>query len=167
MFNGCTLAVFAGCSLLMTLLGAMFGEYDIIGLGVGTAMTVFAWNEFKGRAMLRRFEPHACSRLGWNQLNLMTMVIVYAAWMISQALWGPSPYDAAIAKEAMLAGPLGSINDLYKTITIAIYGGLIAATLIFQGINSLYYFGRRKHVEAYLGETPEWVVDLQRRDVTQ
>ena len=67
----------------------------------------------------------------------------------------------------MLAGPLGSINDLYKTITIAIYGGLIAATLIFQGINALYYFTRRKHVEAYVSETPEWVVDLQRRDVTQ
>ena len=167
MFNGCSLAVFAGCSLLMALLGAMFGEIDIIGLAVGSGLAVLAWNEFRGRAMLRRLEPHACSVLGMNQLNLLTMVIVYAGWMISQALWGPSPYDAAIAKEATLAGSLGSINDLYKTITIAIYGGLIAGTLIFQGINSLYYFTRRKHVEAYVSETPEWVVDLQRRGVAQ
>jgi hypothetical protein len=167
MFNGCSLAVFAGCSLLMALLGAMFGEFDIIGLAVGSGLALLAWNEFRGRAMLRRLEPHACSVLGWNQLNLLIMVIVYAGWMISQAMWGPSPYDAAIAKEAMLAGSLGSINDLYKTITIAIYGGLIAGTLIFQGINSLYYFTRRKQVEAYVSETPEWVVDLQRRGVAQ
>jgi len=164
-FNGCTLAVFAGCSLLMALLGAMFGEIDIIGLGMGAGLAMLAWNEFRGRAMLRRFELHACRVLGWNQLNLMTMVIIYSAWMLAGALWGPGPYDEDIARESMLAGPLGSINELYKIISMAIYGGLIAATLIFQGLNSLYYFTRSKHVEAYVSETPQWVVDLQRRGV--
>ena len=49
--------------------------------------------------------------------------------------------------------------------TKSIYGGLIAGTLVFQGLNSFYYFTRRKHLEAYLIETPEWVVELQRRGV--
>ena len=164
-FNGCTLAVFSGFSLLFALIAVMFGEFDIIGLGMGAGLALLAWNEFRGRTMLRRFELYGCHVLGWNQLILMSMVIVYAAWMLAESLWGPSPYDEAIAGESMLAGPLGSINDLYKIISMAIYGGLIAATLIFQGLNSLYYFTRRKHVEAYLSETPQWVVELQRRGV--
>jgi hypothetical protein len=163
MFNGCTLAVLAGCSGLMALIGLMFGELDIIGLVMAVGLGLLAWNEFRGRAMLRRFELYGCQALGWNQLILMTMVIVYAAWMLSGALWGPSPYDEAIAGESLLAGPLGSINNLYKMISMAIYGGLIAGTLIFQGLNAFYYFTRRQHVEAYLSQTPEWVVELQRR----
>ena len=165
MFNGCVLAVFSGFSLLFALIGLMFGEVDIIGLGMGAGLALLAWNEFRGRAMLRRFELDGCHVLGWNQLILMTMVTVYAAWMLAEAIWGPSPYDEAIAGESMLAGSLGSINELYKTISMAIYGALIAGTLIFQGINALYYFTRRKHVEAYLSETPQWVVELQRRGV--
>ena len=164
-FNGCTLAVFAGLSGLMALVGAMFGELDIIGLGLGAGLALLAWGEFRGRAMLRRFEVYGCHALGWNQLILMSMVIVYAAWMLAAALWGPGPYDEAMAHESMLTGPLGSINELYRIISMAIYGGLIAGTLIFQGLNSLYYFTRRKHVEAYLSETPQWVVELQRRGV--
>ena len=163
--NGCILVVFSGFSLLLALIGVMFGEFDIIGLGMGAGLALLAWNEFRGRAMLRRFELYGCHVLGWNQLSLMAMVIVYAAWMLAGALWGPGPYDEAIASESMLAGPLGSINDLYRMISMAIYGGLIAGTLIFQGLNSLYYFTRRKHVEAYLSETPRWVVELQRRGV--
>ena len=164
--NGCILAVFSGFSLLFALLAVMFGEFDLIGLGMGAALAMLAWGEFRGRAMLRRFEPRASHVLGWNQLSLMAMVIVYAAWMLASAMWGPGPYDEAIAQESMLAGPLGSINDLHKIISAAIYGGLIAGTLIFQGLNSLYYFTRRKHVEAYLNETPRWVVELQRRGVS-
>ena len=163
--NGCILVAFAGLSLLTALIGVMFGEFDIIGLGMGAGLALLAWNEFRGRAMLRRFELYGCHVLGWNQLSLMAMVIVYAAWMLGEALLGPGPYDEAIARESMLAGPLGSINNLYRIISVLIYGGLIAGTLIFQGLNSLYYFTRRKHVEAYLSETPEWVVQLQRRGV--
>ena len=166
MTNGCILAIFSGCSLLMALIGAMFGEFDILGLGMGAGLALLAWNEFRGRAMLRRVELRGCRVLGWNQVALMAMVIGYAAWMLGKAVWGPNPYDEAIARESLLAGPLGSINDLYQMISMAIYGGLIAGTLIFQGLSSLYYFTRRKHVEAYLRETPEWVLDLQRRGVT-
>jgi hypothetical protein len=163
--NGCILVVFSGISGLLALMGVMFGEFDVIGLGLGAGLALLAWNEFRGRAMLRRFELRGCRVLGWNQLVLMAMVIVYAAWMLGSSLWGPGPYDEAIARERMLAGPLGSINNLYKMISVVIYGGLIAGTLIFQGLNSLYYFTRGKHVEAYVSETPEWVVDLQRRGV--
>ncbi len=165
MANGCILAVFAGGSFLFVVAGALFGEFDVIGMVMGVGLALLAWNEFRGRAMLRRFELRGCGVLGWNQLGLMALVISYAAWMLGQALWGPNPYEEAMTRETMLTGPLGSIGQLYKTISLAVYGGLIAGTVIFQGINSLYYFTRRKHVKAYLCETPEWLVELHQRDV--
>ena len=135
------------------------------GLVMGVGLALFAWNEFRGRTMLLRFELRGCRVLGWNQLGLMALVVGYAGWMLAQALWGPNPYQEAISREAELAGPLGSISQLHKLISLAVYGGLIAGTLVFQGLNSLYYFTRRKHVTAYLRETPQWVVTLQQRGV--
>ena len=44
---------------------------------------------------------------------------------------------------------------------LALYGSVIALSVIFQGGNALYYFTRRKHVEAYVAETPAWIRDLQ------
>ena len=164
--NGYILAVFSCGSLLFAAIGAMFGELDVIGLVMGVGLALVAWNEFRGRGRLLRFELGGCRLLGWNQLGLMAMVVGYAAWMLGKALWGANPYEEAVAGEPLLAGPLGGIGQLYKTISLAIYGGLIAGTLIFQGLNSLYYFTRRKHVQAYLRETPEWVVQLQRHGVT-
>jgi len=161
--NGCILAVFSGGLFLFVAVGALFGEIDVVGLVMGVGLALVAWNEFRGRAMLRRYDVRACRVLGWNQLGLMAFVIGYAAWMLGQAQWGPNPYAEAMAGETTLAGPLGSIDQLYKTISLAIYGGLIAGTLIFQGLNSLYYFTRRKHVQTFLRETPEWIVQLQRR----
>ena len=165
MANGCILAMFAGGSFLFAAASALFGEFDVTGLVMGVGLTLLAWNEFRGRAMLGRFELRGCRVLGWNQLGLMALVTGYAAWMVGQALWGPNQYGEAIAREPMLAGPLGSIDQLHKTISLVVYGGLISGTLIFQGINSLYYFTRRKHVESYVRETPEWVVELQQRSV--
>jgi hypothetical protein len=165
MVNACILIVFSGLSLLMALLGLMFGQFDLVGLGMGAGLALLAWNELRGRAMLQRLELRGCRLLGWNQLSLMAMVVAYSAWMLASALLGPGLYDEAIASEPMLAGSLGSINDLHKFISMAIYGGLIAGTLIFQGLNSLYYFTRIKHVNAYVNQTPDWVVDLQRHGV--
>ena len=68
----------------------LFGEFDVIGMVMGVGLALLAWNEFRGRAMLRRFELRGCGVLGRNQLGLMALVISYAAWMLGQALWGPN-----------------------------------------------------------------------------
>ncbi len=167
MVSGCTLAVFSAGSLLVTAVGAALGEIDSVGLIMGVALGLLAWIELRGRAGLLRFEPRACRVLGWNQLGLMALIIAYAAWMLAQALWGPNPYAEAIAHEPALGRSLGEIGNLRKMISLAVYGGLIAGTLIFQGLTSAYYFTRRAHVEAYLSATPEWVVQLRRRGATR
>jgi hypothetical protein len=45
---------------------------------------------------------------------------------------------------------------------VVLYGSVIALSALFQGANALYYFSRRKYVEAYVRDTPVWVVDLER-----
>ncbi|HUS47628.1 MAG TPA: hypothetical protein VM098_05885, partial [Phycisphaerae bacterium] len=128
MTNGCILAVFSGGSFVFVAVGAMFGELDVTGLVMGVGLALVAWNEFRGRAMLRRYDVRACRVLGWNQLGLMALVIGYAAWMLGHAQWGSNPYAEAMPGETALSGPLGSMEQLYKTISLAIYGGLIAGT---------------------------------------
>jgi len=162
MFNGCTIAFFAGGCLLFAAISPLFGELDVEALIMAAGLGVVAWNEFRGRRLIRRFDPRACRLLGWNQLGLMALLIGYCAWQIARALFGANPYADAISKEPMLGSTLGPIGDLYETLTIAVYGAVIAGTIVFQGLNALYYFTRRKHVLAYLNETPPWVVDLQR-----
>ena len=49
---------------------------------------------------------------------------------------------------------VGDLEGLYKTVTLAMYGGVIALSVLFQGGNALYYFTRRRHVEDFIAETP-------------
>ncbi|MGB2820080.1 MAG: hypothetical protein WBF17_03805 [Phycisphaerae bacterium] len=162
MFNGCTVAFFAGGCLLFAAISPLFGEVDVEALVMAAGLGVVAWNEFRGRRLIRRFDTRACRLLGWNQLGLMALLIGYCAWQIAGALFGPSPYADAMAREPMLASTLGPIGNLHKMLTIAIYGGVIAGTIVFQGLNAVYYFTRRKLLLAYLNETPPWVVEIQR-----
>jgi hypothetical protein len=48
-----------------------------------------------------------------------------------------------------------------RQITLLLYGSVIALSALFQGLNAVYYFTRRKYVTAYLAETPEWVRELR------
>ncbi len=165
MFNGIVLAIAAGGSGLYALVSPLFGELDLVGAIVAVGLSLAAVNEFRGRGMLRRFDRRASRVLGWGQLGLMALLIGYGAWMLANAYYAPNVYADAIAAEPMLASSLASIGETYKLLSLALYGGLIAATLIFQGLNAVYYFTRAKHLRAYLDETPGWVVEVQRRTV--
>ena len=162
MFNGVCLAICAGGSALSVLAGPLLGGYDIVAAALTVGLGVVAYNEFKGRRMIRNFHLAGTKLLGFNQLGLLAMLIAYCSWMIGVTYLGPAPYAAEIAAEPMLANALSPFNDMAMKITLAIYGGLMIATVIFQGLNALYYFTRAKHIRAYLQNTPAWVVELQR-----
>ena len=127
------------------------------------ALAAVAFNEFRGRNLVRAFEPRGARVLGWNQLGFMTVLILYALWSIYTALSGPQPYEAEIERMPELAKTLGSVAELRRMITLAAYGGLIVATLIFQGLTALYYFRCARRIRTNLRQTPQWVVDLQRQ----
>jgi len=162
LFNGILLGTFSGLSLLFVAGEAVFGEFDWLGVIMCVGLGVLAWNELRGRKLLLRFNPRSAAMLGWNQVALLGLIVVYAAWMMVVAAFGANPYEEVMRSEPMTAQVLGDVGSLYKTLSVMIYGALIVGTLIFQGLNSLYYFTRARLLRAYLAETPAWVVELQR-----
>jgi len=143
-FNGWAIGVSAALSLL-------FALSSRTALVVGSGLAIVAWNELRGRKLLLRFDPRGPRLLGWNQLGLMGLVVAYCVWSIYTGLTGTTELDALLKELELVTGPIG---DLQTTLTLAVYGGVITGTIIFQGLNALYYFTRTKHVQATRFESP-------------
>ena len=154
-FNGWTVGAFAAFSLLI-------GLFSLTSLLIGAALAVVAWNEFAGAKMLRRLDTRAPRRLALGQLGLCGVLITYALWSIYSFQTGPSPYEAALAAGGQATAIVGSIEQFQKTITFAVYGGLIVGSILFQGGTAWYYFSRGKHIRAYATQTPAWIIELER-----
>ncbi len=162
MFNGAMLYVFAGLSLLFAIVGLAFGGFDGVALLMAVGLGVLGWNELRGRRLLQARRLESSRVLGWNQVALMALIVAYAVWMLANAWFGPGPYEEAVQREPQLKSMLGDIENLHRILATALYGGLILGTLVFQGLNALYYFTRAKCLREYLAETPDWVVQLVR-----
>ncbi len=154
-FNGWSLGICAALS-------APFALFSLKALVMCLGLALVAWNEFHGQKLLKRFDQSGPRFLGWNQLGLLSLLIIYSVCNIYFAFNGPNPYAEQIQATPELASMLGSVGELYATVTLFVYGSLIIGSLIFQGLNAVYYFSRQKHLQAYLDQTPAWVVDLQR-----
>jgi len=152
-FNGWTIGFFAVVSLL-------FGIFSLTSLLIGIGLAIVARNEFKGAAGLRSLDPEGLQLLWRNQVGFMTLIIAYSLWSMFRALYVPDPQIAEITQ---LLGP--GTEELVRSLTLTLYGAVIAATGIFQGLNARYYFLRVARLEAYLRETPEWIVEVQRSTV--
>jgi hypothetical protein len=147
--NGWSIGIFAVLTIL-------FGFLDPVALLLGFGMAAVARNELRGRALLRRMDPAGPRLLGRNQLGFMAMILLYCVWSLYRAIWDPSP-ELRQAEEL-----LDLEGDLVRDLAVATWVGVIAATVVFQGLNARYYFKRVPMVEGYVAATPEWVVKLQR-----
>jgi hypothetical protein len=153
--DGWGVAVFGVLSLLL-------GITSISGVLVGAALCAVAFVELSSARRLRRLEPKATRVLGFNQLALAGVLIVYASWRIFHEMNGTGEYAEIAASDPRLGEMLGPVEGLTRLITLAIYGGMIAVAVFAQGGLALYYFTREKYVRAYVSETPEWVLAVQR-----
>ncbi len=155
-FNGWTIGIFAAIGLLFGILSLLFGSFSATALVMGVGMGLVARNEFRGRKLLRRFDPLGPRLLGRNQLGFMGLIIVYCLWSMYQTTSNPMteiPGLEAIAE---------SYGDLITKLTLAVYGVVIFVTALVQGLNARYYFARTQRVEDYVRETPGWIVEIQR-----
>jgi hypothetical protein len=148
-FNGWTIGSIAALSLL-------FGLFSRTALVMGLAMGIVAWNEFRGRTLLRAFDPEGPRLLGKNQVGLLVVIVGYCLWSIYTTTTQESPEMAEI--EAMI----GPVSDLAAELTVMVYGAVIVLSVLFQGLNARYYFSRQRLVREYVQETPDWVVKLQK-----
>ena len=148
-FNGWSIGFFAAVTLL-------FGIFNLTALVLGVGMAVVARNEFKGRAGTLAADPAGPGLLWRNQVGFMGLIIVYCLWSMYSTVANPDPQMAELTE---LLG--GDMDELVRSLTLTVYGAVIAATALFQGLNARYYFRRVAMIEEYLSETPAWVLELQ------
>ena len=149
-----SLAVFAALSW-------PFGLFSLKGAFIAAGLSACAWFEFRGRNGLRRLEVGAPARLAWNQLGLAGVISVYCVWSAYAAWTGPSAYAQAIERTPELAEMLEPFAGVIRQVTVGAYGLVLVLTLMVQAGVIGYYRSRRKFVEAYLSETPGWVLALE------
>lgn len=157
-FNGWTLAALALVSAACAL--TSLSAWIVTALLAGCA-----YIELQGRSQLRSFDPRAARRLGWNQLALMSGVMLYSLWQLAVGLFGPSALSSELAANPELRSVIGSVEQLdglYRLLVCGVYGSVMLFALVFQGGNAWYYFTRQRLIEQYLTSTPQWILDVQR-----
>ncbi len=134
-------------------------------LAVALALCVVGVVEFVGHDRLRASNPAAARILGLNQLALLAVIIVYCVLRIA-AYTGPEANQPVVPEDmrAQLRdlgitdqdlGLLGVGEVSTGSIARVAYGAIIALSVVFQGLMSLYYFTRRRHIEAFRAATPQ------------
>ena len=152
-FNGWITAVFAAIS-------APFAAFSLSGFVIFVGLALVAYHEFRGRRRLLEFDPTAARLLGWNQLGFLALILGYCVWMLFGAVTGEGPFSQEVAAKPELGAVIDNVeqlDQLYVLAMAAVYISVAGLSCVFQGLNAVYYFTRRRHVEAYLAETPDGV----------
>jgi hypothetical protein len=149
-YNIWSMGIFAAFTIV-------FGLFSFTAMALGIGLAAVTWNEYRGRRLLRLFDPEGPRLLGRNQLGLMAIIVVYALWSIYQTRAHP---DAELVQMDQILG--GDTSGLVASLTTIVYLAVIVATGFFQGLMARYYFKRGPMVETYVRDTPEWVIELQR-----
>ncbi|HWC97733.1 MAG TPA: hypothetical protein VG456_13305 [Candidatus Sulfopaludibacter sp.] len=156
-FDGWTIAIFGAITLAM-------GMSDATNIVLSLALGAVAYVELRNAARLKRLQPDAARTLGFNQLALATILIIYALWQIHTASRSGGTAAVLGVSDPGVAQMLGSdsqLQDLTQMAVHALYGALILIAICAQGSMALYYFSRARLVRDYVAGTPEWIIKLQ------
>ncbi len=155
MTGGWLTGTFAALTILTSLNSA-------IGLFLGTGMAVVSYFEFRGSGELKRLTLGAPRRLAINQIAFGVLLFVYAAVSLWQSIHSPSPLLAEAGNDPELRNMLAGFEDIGRSITALVYYTMMFAAVVGPGLTAWYYASRAKYLEAYLRDTPPWILDLQR-----
>jgi len=149
------------CGAPTFLFGALSGMSGISGILLGGALCIIAYLEFDGAKRIRRLDVSAPRRLGYNQVALGAVLILYSLWSLHAAAHGG--LVAELQAQAPELGNMGTeVQDLMQTAYRLLYFTLIAVAIFAQGGTALYYFSREKYMQRYVEQTPPWILDMQR-----
>ncbi|MBN2583960.1 MAG: hypothetical protein JXL80_12915 [Planctomycetes bacterium] len=160
-------------SAIMLILGALtmvwtFFSPDLTNALIALALCVTGTAEWYGHTQVRRARSGAAKLLGINQLVLMGVIIAYC--VAQMVMFSPEKAKAeALSPElrsqmSAMPGAVGSFNAMIDRwgpiVTYGFYGLMILIGVAFQGGTALYYFTRKRHIEAFARETPAWIQRL-------
>lgn len=170
------LATWNGVGLLLgAALSLVLAVFDHALLLSAAVLGTCGWVELCAGRKLREYDPNAPLRLAVNQLVLLALVLGYSLLKLTAAFTGQATLATELAQHPELAAmisqlddpkvaeTLDSFGDMYRWGVVGVYSLLIAIAVIVQGGAAAYYWSRRKHVLAFLANTPAWVVELMRR----
>jgi hypothetical protein len=156
-FDGWATGIFGALTFFVGLIA-----FSFVGIALGAAMLVVAWVEFRGARHLRQLDPNATTSLALNQVVLGAALLLYAIFSLWNVARGQGFLSEQLANSAELAQAGLKFDSLARLLGVLVYGTLAAVAIFGQGGTALYYFTRRKYVEAYRRETPQWILDAQR-----
>jgi hypothetical protein len=157
---GWATAIFAGLTLLVSLF-----SFSVVGILLGAGMAVVAAGEFRGAATLKRLDPSGASQLGFSQLLLSALLLAYSAYSVWHYSHQPSLITSELASSPDVANMMGDMESLARNLVYLVYGVVAAVAIFVEGGMALYHFSRKKLVEAYVRDTPPWIIDAQRAGV--
>ena len=152
---------------VITTLLAVWGGFHFWAFVMGAWMIVAGIIEYVGAERIRRLRKNALRILRMNQLLLGIMFILIGCWWMLEVKLG--------RQDASLRRMVGSLSGADMGISTArfmqlahlclyvAYGSIAAFGLIAQGGMFLYYTWRDQQLQAYLAETPEWIIGLESR----
>ena len=152
-----TLVIGAAAALFTLVWPSFASAYITVGvLAVGTV-------EFMGSRKLRQADPKAPRRLALNQLAFLGLITVYCVWQMAtistedvKAMFF-SPETRAYSRELPMIDNIDRQIDQYGKLGVCLFYGLvIVLSTGFQGGMALYYYSRRKAVEAFVRRIPPW-----------
>jgi hypothetical protein len=155
-FDAWSVGIFGGLTFLCAL-----ASFSLVGLLLGGGMLAVFWIELRAADRLRKLDASTIKTLAVNQLLLGGLLLAYGLY----SLWGVYHEHSPIVDELTSMPNVPGVGDavqLAHLIGAVVYGTLIAVAIFGQGGTALYYHTRRKHLDAYLRETPPWIVDAQR-----
>lgn len=123
---------------------------------VGLGLVLVAWNERRGRDLLRAIDPRGPTVLGWSELALGAVIAASCLLAILKARAAPDPSLVELSEAAGI-----SLDEL-AGITTRVYGALIVGVVIAQALVARYHFRNRPKVEQFRRETPPWVLEILR-----
>ncbi len=164
----------------LVFMGVLTGMFAVVGgqgpswsgLVMGVWMTAAGIVEFIGAQGTAKLKPKALTMLAVNQLLLGLMFAGFGAWWMLALKMGWNTADVKSAQQFMgsvsnslvtvgdVGASTGQINSIAYTAVYWAYGSLVVFGLLVDAPMALYYFYRRRQLEAYLRETPEWIVQM-------
>ena len=145
-FSAVSTLGFAAIGVLITIF-----DFSLWSLIITVGLAVIGSVEFRGHQRLLRAEPAACRTLALNQLAFLALITVYC---VAQMLTFSASADLPTEYRQLLDAQM--MQNLPKLVC-GFYALVIVGSLAFQGGLALYYHTRRRRVEAFVRETPDWV----------
>ena len=146
-FNGTSVLAFSG---LITLAVASTGNY--VGAAIGLLIAASGAFELHGASLLRSGDARGVQWMVASQPYLLLVMLGYCAFRLTS--YDPAELQAAMTSELRTAiDQAGYDEDVFlRMVYVGSYAVVALATLIYQGLMTVYYYRRREAVTLALNE---------------